>query len=108
LTSQGDMRKAINHLQLTYNGYGDINPENVYKLCDKPHPIVIKDIFLACYNKNLKEAIRLLEILREKGYSSSDISLSMFNTLKSSTMNDIDEKTKIEYMKEISHGSLII
>jgi replication factor C subunit 2/4 len=108
LTSQGDLRKAINHLQLTCNGYGDIVPENVYKLCDKPHPMVIKDIFLACYDKNIQKAIKYLEILREKGYSSSDISLSMVNTLKSPQMTGIDEKTRIEYMKEISYASLII
>jgi replication factor C subunit 2/4 len=108
LTSQGDMRKAINHLQLTYNGYGDINPVNVYKLCDKPHPIVIKDIFIACHNKNLKTALILLDKLREKGYSSSDISLSMFNTLKVLEINEIDEMTKIKYMTEISKTSQII
>jgi hypothetical protein len=49
-----------------------------------------------------------LEKLREKGYSSSDIALSMVNTLKSPNMIEIDEKIKIEYMKEISHASLII
>ena len=108
LTSQGDMRKAINHLQLTCDGYGDVTPENVYKLCDRPHPFVIKDIFLACYNKDIKKAIEYLEKLRDKGYSSSDIALSMVNTLKSPNMIEIDEKIKVEYMKEISHASLII
>ena len=49
-----------------------------------------------------------LEKLRVKGYSSSDISLSMVNTLKSRHMTEIDERTRIEYMKEISHASLII
>ncbi len=108
LTSQGDMRKAINHLQLTYNGYGEIIPINVHKLCDKPHPMVIKDIFLSCYNKDLKSAICHLERLRSKGYSSSDISLSMVNLLKSLTVDEIDEKTKIRYMNEISRASIII
>ena len=108
ITSQGDMRKAINHLQLTNNGYGKIIPDNVYKLCDKPHPMVIKDIFVSCYNNNLKDALRYLEILRDGGYSSSDISSSMVNTLKSSNIKEIDEVTKIKYMSEIGRASLII
>lgn len=107
-TSQGDMRKAINHLQLTFNGYNEVNTENVYKLCDKPHPMVIKDIFLSCYKNDIKKALEYLEILRDDGYSSSDISSSMINTLKSANIREIDERTKIKYMAEIGKTSLII
>ena len=106
--SQGDLRKAINNLQITYNGYGIINTENVYKLCDKPHPFILQNIFEACYNKDIKTALTYLNDLRNKGYSSSDISLSMINTLKDMDNNVFDEKVKIKYMNEISKSSLII
>jgi len=107
-TSQGDMRKAINNLQLTFNGYGKVTTEAVYKLCDKPHPLTIKDIFTACHNKDIKNALKSFLILREKGYSNSDISLSMINLLKSSNVDEFTEETKIKYLNEICKTSLVI
>ena len=62
--AQGDLRQAINNLQLTYNGYEKIVPSNVYKLCDKPHPEIIKDIFMACYKNDIVLALENLEKLR--------------------------------------------
>jgi replication factor C subunit 2/4 len=32
--AEGDMRNAMNSLQATYAGYGKVNKENVYKVCD--------------------------------------------------------------------------
>lgn len=107
LTAQGDLRHAINNLQLTYNGYKIITAENVYKLCDKPHPLIIQNIFLACLDKNISTALKYLYELYEKGYSSSDISISMFNTLKNTNIN-IPEPIKIKYMNEISKTRIII
>lgn len=104
--SQGDLRKAINCLQLTFNGYTNINVENVYKLCDKPPAVVLKNIFIACKNKDVRSAFRLVSELTEKGYSSSDISYSMVSALKD--LDIFDEKVKIRYMKEINNACLII
>lgn len=108
ITAQGDLRQAINNLQLTYNGYTKVVPENVYKLCDKPHPLVIQNILLACKEKNLRSAVKKTNDLLEKGYSSSDLSASMINTLKSMKIDGIDEKTKIYYLTEISKACMII
>lgn len=106
--SQGDLRQAINNLNITYNGYKEITAKNVYKLCDKPHPITIKNIFIACYHKDIRSALTLMNQLRDEGYSSSDIAISMINTLKSSKIVEIDERTKINFMTEISKTCLII
>lgn len=106
--TQGDLRQAINNLQLIYNGYRDITPENVYRLCDIPHPLVIKEIFLACKQKNIREALKLLDNLRKQGYSNSDISISMINTLKNMKTDEIDDETKIKYLEDICRTSLII
>lgn len=108
ITAQGDLRKAINNLQLTYNGYIKIIPENVYMLCDKPHPMTLQYIFEACYKGDIRTALQQLNTLREKGYSSSDISFSMINMLKNAQLTSIDEETKIKYMEEISKACLII
>ena len=107
-TAQGDMRQGINNLQLTYNGYKDVLPDNVYKLCDKPHPLIIKNIFFACYKKNLVHALKFLDELRKNGFSSSDISISMIDTIKTTRLDEIDEETKIKFLAEISKTCLII
>jgi len=106
--SQGDMRQAINSLQVIYNGYNEINLENVYKLYDIPHPAIIKNIFIACKDKNIHDAIINLNILRNKGYSSSDICSSMINTIKAHNFNIIDEETKIKFLNEICATSIIV
>ena len=107
-TAQGDLRQAINNLQLTFNGYITVIPDNVYRLCDKPHPLIIQSIFISCSKKDIKVALGYLIDLGNKGYSSSDISLSMLNTLKNINPNIIDEHTKIKYMEEISKACLVI
>lgn len=108
LISQGDMRQAINNLQLTYNGYVDVISENVYKLCDCPHPLVIQNIFEACYKKDVKQAFTLLNGLRSKGYSGIDISLSMMDTLKNAKNLNIKEDVKVKYLNKICNTCLII
>jgi len=108
LVSQGDLRQGINNLQLTYNGYTNITKDNVFKLCDKPHPMTIKNILIACYNNNIMDAFNNLNKLRDDGYSASDISLSMINLLKSTELSEIDEETKIKYLNEISKTCIII
>lgn len=106
--SQGDMRQALNNLQTTFNGYQNVVPDNVYKICDIPHPMVIQNIFLHCKDKDAKSALIELNKLRDKGYCSSDIAIGMFNTLKTAKVQGIDESTKIKFMEEISRTYLII
>uniref|UniRef100_A0AC34FYG0 AAA+ ATPase domain-containing protein n=1 Tax=Panagrolaimus sp. ES5 TaxID=591445 RepID=A0AC34FYG0_9BILA len=47
-TAQGDMRQALNNLQCTASGYGLVNAENVYKVCDEPHPDLMRELFENC------------------------------------------------------------
>jgi replication factor C subunit 2/4 len=105
LNAQGDLRKAVNSLQIVVNGYKHVTEDNVLKLCDTPHPIAIKSIFTACCKKDLKEALTLLNELRVAGYSSSDLCISMINTLKTV---QVDEETKIRFMEDISKTYIVI
>lgn len=107
-TADGDMRQAINNLQLTYNGYNRVTEDYVYKLCDRPHPTVIKEIFLSCKNKNINNAVRQMKDIKKNGYSSYDISLSMINVLKMSSFTEIDEYRKIQYTDILSKTVIII
>ena len=63
----------------------------VYNLCDEPQPFVIKNILVACKHHDIKQALTQLKDLFDKGYSSSDISISILNILKSIHIDEIDE-----------------
>lgn len=101
-TSNGDMRQALNNLQLTYNGYSTVTEETVFKSCDKPHPTSIRHILHLCNNKKYKNAIKETIKLRNNGFSCLDIVISFQNTLKTSDLK-INETTKNEFMKIISN-----
>ena len=55
-TAQGDMRQALNNLQSTYNGFNHINGENVFKVCDEPHPLIVKEMLDDCIKGDVSKA----------------------------------------------------
>ena len=55
-TAEGDMRQAINNLQSTHSGYGLVNRENVFKVCDQPHPVLVTTILESCRDQQLRKA----------------------------------------------------
>ncbi|PNJ85770.1 RFC2 isoform 13, partial [Pongo abelii] len=72
-TAQGDMRQALNNLQSTFSGFGFINSENVFKVCDEPHPLLVKEMIQHCVNANIDEAYkvgRLPPVLAEEPLTS--------------------------------------
>nr|QBK88769.1 MAG: Rad17 cell cycle checkpoint protein [Mimivirus LCMiAC01] len=99
-TANGDMRHAINNLQLTYYGYKKITVKNVYTLCDKPHPHDIKKIFMACIKKDFINALSYLNVLFDKGYSNYDISLNMKNTIKTLKINETPKLLCIDIINQ--------
>jgi DNA polymerase III delta prime subunit len=105
LVSNGDLRRAINFLQMIYNKNNIVSLEAVNNLCDLPQQIVIKKMIQYAINKNIRESLNILYELIEKGYSGSDITLGMMNTLKSDSCSDIPEKTKMQVMYHVSLGS---
>jgi replication factor C subunit 2/4 len=82
-TAQGDMRQvcfflislfiskrrfqAINNLQSTVFGFGHVNSENVFKVCDEPHPILIRDMIEKCLKSDLDEAYKAMNHLWRLG-----------------------------------------
>ena len=63
------MRNALNNLQSTHAGFGLVNDENVYKVCDQPHPLVVEKILAACQAGDVTEANKNLSQLWTDGYS---------------------------------------
>jgi replication factor C subunit 2/4 len=61
-----------------------------------------------CNKKKYKEAFTILHELKQSGYSNSDISLSMIDTLKNISKNILNEHTKIKYITEVGRAALNI
>ncbi|EMD41875.1 hypothetical protein CERSUDRAFT_102269 [Gelatoporia subvermispora B] len=98
-TAEGDMRQAINNLQSTHSGFGFVSGDNVFKVCDQPHPIVVQAMIGACLKGNIDGAMEKLNELWDQGYSAVDIVVTIFRVVK--TYDEIPEYTKLEYIKEI-------
>lgn len=96
----GDLRQAVNNLQLVYTGFGKAIPKFVRMMCDKPNPDTLRDIFLHSSKKNLKKAMESLEQLLNTGYSHSDLALGMMSMVKTLTM--LPEPLMVEMTKTVS------
>eukprot|EP00043_Microstomoeca_roanoka_P005748 m.57695 g.57695 ORF g.57695 m.57695 type:complete len:322 (+) comp13103_c0_seq1:265-1230(+) len=104
-TAQGDMRQAINNLQSTYAGFGLINAENVFKVCDQPHPLLVQAIVAACLEGDIDKAYGGMQELWRMGYAPVDIISVFFRIVKS---YDMPEYLTLEYVKEIGRTHLRI
>jgi len=105
-TAQGDMRQAINNLQSTQAGFGFINPENVFKVCDEPHPLLVKTMLEHCVSEDIEEAYKIMAHLWRLGYSAIDIITNIFRVCKNLDMPS--EYLKLEYIKEIGYTHMRI
>ena len=104
-TAQGDMRQAINNLQSTHAGFGFVNTENVFKVCDEPHPLLIKEMLMHCVSANIDEAYKIMAHLWKMGYSAVDIITNIFRVCKNLEMA---EYLKLEFIKEIGYTHMRI
>lgn len=98
-TAQGDMRQALNNLQCTVAGFGLVTSENVFKVCDEPHPLLIKDMLDASVKGDVDAAYQVLRHLSHLGYSPEDIIGTVFRIAKS---HSLPEFLQLQFLKEIS------
>ena len=76
------MRQAINNLQSTHSGFGFVSGDNVFKVCDQPHPIVVQAMLRSCLKGEINPAMERLDELWSQGYSAVDIVVTMFRVVK--------------------------
>ena len=97
-TAEGDMRNALNNLQATFSGFNLVNRDNVFKVCDQPHPAMLLNVLEKCNLGDVFGAHTILHMLWENGYSCMDIIGTLYKVCKTAPMpNDV----KLEYIKEI-------
>lgn len=102
-TAQGDMRQALNNLQSTAQGFNHVSVENVFKVCDEPHPLLVKDMILNCVQCEYDKAYKILSHLWKLGYAAEDIVGNIFRVCKNTPM---PEYLKLEFIKEIGYCHL--
>jgi len=99
--SDGDMRQALNSLQACHSGFGLINQENVFKVCDQPHPAVVKKMLGCCLNGDFAEAHKEICGLYNSGYSAVDLIATVFKVCKVFDDKLMPEATKLAFIRVI-------
>jgi replication factor C subunit 2/4 len=103
--SRGDVRNAINKLQMLYSKYNQIKEEYVDELCDTPQEVIIKQIFMDIINNDFKKALSVTLDLKKNSYSGSDIMLGMLATIRSDICDDISDDIKNKLCSSICSGT---
>jgi len=92
-----DVREMLNKIELIKANYGEeqITKQNIYYLCDKPSPIIIREFIEEYSKKNLYKCIELINKLKNDGYQSSDICITLNNEIMNSTSFIEEQKRRL-------------
>lgn len=104
-TAEGDLRNALNNLQATFYGFGMVNAENVFKVCDQPHPVIVEEVVQACVAGDLSSAQKKIAVLWNKGYAPADVIVTFFKVVQNMKL---DEVLQLEMMKLIGETHMRI
>lgn len=99
--SEGDMRYAINLLQLISDRFKNINQQNVNIIYENPSNDILLNILKSLSTNNVKKALTMIHDLKNSGYSVYDIFTAFFNYFKSPN-NIIREDLKIQTLLILS------
>ncbi|CCW66004.1 unnamed protein product [Phytomonas sp. Hart1] len=107
--AEGDLRQAMNALQATHTGYAMVNAENVFKVCDQPHPVLVENILTACLTKkDLAEAHREATRLLRRGYAPADVISTFFRVAQMKVQMFSNEVQQLEVLKIIGETTMRI
>eukprot|EP00919_Chromeraceae_sp_WS-2016_P022437 GHVR01053270.1.p1 GENE.GHVR01053270.1~~GHVR01053270.1.p1 ORF type:complete len:320 (-),score=74.00 GHVR01053270.1:139-1098(-) len=95
-TADGDMRNALNNAQSTHTGLQIISRENVLKICDQPHPDLLKGVIDSCSKGLWYHGYDSVLILHKEGYSAGDIVSALFRVLK---VYPLTESLKLNFLR---------
>ena len=83
-------------LQATHSGFSLINQDNVFKVCDQPHPILVGNLISHCLSAELDGAYGIMKHLCDLGYSATDIITTLFRVVRNYKMQEF---LKLEFIK---------
>lgn len=92
-----DVREMLNKIELIKANYGEeiITKQNIYYLCDKPSPIIIREFIDEYIKKDLYKCIELINKLKNDGYQSSDICITLNNEIMNSNLFEEEQKRRL-------------
>lgn len=97
--SEGDMRKAINYLQIAATLKGKITEDSVYKIAAKAKPKEVKELIDLGLKGKFEEARKKLDmLLYEYGMSGEDVILQVYREIFNT---DLDDRKKVDLMDKI-------
>ena len=102
LISEGDMRYAINFLQLLVDRFKIVNKDNFNKIYENPSNDILYNILISLSKSNIKDALVDIHKLKISGFSVYDIFTGFFNYFKSINIT-INEELKIQMMIVLSN-----
>ncbi|KAJ2478430.1 replication factor C subunit 4, partial [Coemansia sp. RSA 2131] len=85
----------------TASGFGLITPDNVFRVCDQPHPVVVRKMLAACSKGDVDPAVTCISHLWAQGYSAVDIITAIFRVVKAADDELLDEEKKLVFVREI-------
>ena len=90
-------------LQATHSGFSLINQDNVFKVCDQPHPILVANLISHCLSAEIDNAYGIMKQLCDLGYSATDIITTLFRVVRNYKMQEF---LKLEFIK-VTQTSLL-
>lgn len=97
-SAEGDMRNVLNGAQSTFNAFGTITKETVFRMNDQPQPEKIKTCLQATLRQDWQGAFGPVHEIWKQGYSSTDIISTFARVAK---QMDAPEHIKLEWLKEV-------
>ena len=83
-------------VQATHSGFSLINQDNVFKVCDQPHPILVANLVQHCLSAEIDNAYGIMKHLCDLGYSATDIITTLFRVVRNYKMQEF---LKLEFIK---------
>lgn len=98
-SANGDLRIAVNNLNITYYGYTQITNTNVFKICNIPELSLLQILVDTLLNKNLEKVILLSNKFSKMGYNQIDIVTYLFSIVN---IYDMEEHIRIDFLSKIN------
>ena len=102
--NKSDMREMINKLELLKANYSHqdaikITTKEICNICDKPSPIIIQHL-LKTLGSDLKGGIQIIHNLKNDGFQSSDICITLTNEILNMDILETKKKDLITHISE--------
>ena len=88
-----------------FSGFGYVSAENVFKVCDQPHPLKVRRAIERAFEGKTREAVDIVMDLWSKGYAATDIIQTLFKVTR---QMEISELKKLDFIREIGFSHMRI